>query len=129
MNTNVLKQFVRLNVFFPFPQLRVYTASNVNDEVELGKREFLQANVIVKKSKKVFLPKVLERFAKEASIGSDDLINWVAENVDKKLCDSIKNCVDRKTRQKASQVIEWLPYNSKFRYVFSRNLVEKPWWV
>ncbi|PSS09709.1 Myosin-1 like [Actinidia chinensis var. chinensis] len=114
---------------FSDPVLRVYTASNVKDEVELGKREFLQANVFVKKSKKVFLPKVLERFSKEASIGSDDLINWVAKNVDKKLCDSIQNCVDRKTRRKASQVIEWLPYDSKFRYVFSKDLVEKPWWV
>ena len=120
-----IKQFLRPFFF----QLRVYAASNVKDELEVAKREFLQANVVVKKSKKVFLPKMLERFAKEASIGSDDLVNWVAENVDKKLCDAIQNCIGRKTRRKASQVIEWLPYNSKFRYVFLRDLVEMPWWV
>ncbi|XP_057513318.1 uncharacterized protein LOC130795303 isoform X2 [Actinidia eriantha] len=127
-NSEPLVCFALCTGAFSDPVLRVYTASNVKDEVELGKREFLQANVFVKK-KKVFLPKVLERFSKEASIGSDDLINWVAENVDKKLCDSIQNCLDRKTRRKASQVIEWLPYDSKFRYVFSKDLVEKPWWV
>ena len=54
----------------------------------MAKREFLQANVVVKKSRKVFLPKVLERFTKEASISSDDL-KWVTKNVDKKLHDSI----------------------------------------
>uniref|UniRef100_A0A5B6ZYY2 DUF547 domain-containing protein n=1 Tax=Davidia involucrata TaxID=16924 RepID=A0A5B6ZYY2_DAVIN len=114
---------------FSDPVLKVYTASNVKEELEVAKREFLQANVVVKKSKKVFLPKVLERFAKEASIASDDILKWVTENVDKKLHDSIQKCIDRKTNRKASQIIDWLPYNSKFRYVFSKELTKKPWWV
>ncbi|KAL6979755.1 hypothetical protein U1Q18_021410 [Sarracenia purpurea var. burkii] len=112
---------------FSDPVLRVYTSSNVKEELEVAKREFLQANIVVKKPKKLFLPKVLERFGKESSISSDDLVNWVTGNVDKKLRDSIQSCIDRKTRRKkASQLIDWLPYNSKFRYVFSRDLMEKP---
>ncbi|GMQ04868.1 hypothetical protein CsSME_00050137 [Camellia sinensis var. sinensis] len=114
---------------FSDPVLKVYTASNVREELEAAKRDFLQANVVVKKSKKVFLPKLLERFAKEASIASDDLINWVAENVDKKLHDLIQKCIDCRTYRKASHVIEWLPYNMRFRYVFSKDLTENPWWV
>lgn len=114
---------------FSDPVLKVYTASNIKEELEVAKREFLQANVVVKKSRKVFLPKVLERFAKEASISSDDLLTWVTENVDKKLHDSIQKCIDHKTNKKASQIIEWLPYNSRFRYVFTRDLTEKPRWV
>ncbi|KAK3224915.1 hypothetical protein Dsin_004777 [Dipteronia sinensis] len=112
---------------FSDPVLKVYTASNVKEELEAAKREFLQADVLVKKSKKVFLPKVLERFAKEASISSDDLLKWVTENVDKKLQDSIQKCTDHKSNKKASQMIEWLPYSTRFRYVFSRDLTEKPW--
>lgn len=84
---------------------------------------------MVKKSSKIFLPKILERFAREASFGSDDLLKWVSENVDKKLHDSIQKCIDRKSSKKASQIIEWLPYNSRFRYVFSKDLSEKPWWL
>lgn len=96
----------------------------------MAKREFLQANVVVKKSKKVFLPKVLERYAKEASIASDDLLKWVADSVDKKLHDSIHKCINiRSTNKKTSQIMEWLPYSSRFRYVFSKDLIEKPWWV
>lgn len=109
--------------------LKVYTASNIKEELELAKREFLQANIVVKKSKKVFLPKLLERFGKEASIASDDLLKWVAENVDKKLRDSIEKCIDHKTNRKTSQIIEWLPYSSRFRYMFSKDLSEKPWWL
>ncbi|KAK8520822.1 hypothetical protein V6N12_004749 [Hibiscus sabdariffa] len=99
---------------FSDPVLKVYTASNVKEELEAATREFLQANLVVKKSKKVFLPRVLERFAKEASIGSDDLLNWVLENVDKKLHNSIQKCMDGRSKKKPSQVIDWLPYSSRF---------------
>ncbi|KAG7016885.1 hypothetical protein SDJN02_21996 [Cucurbita argyrosperma subsp. argyrosperma] len=109
------------------PVLKVYTASNVKEELELAKRDFLQANIVVKKSKKVYLPKVLERFAREASISSDELPKWISENVDGKLHESIQKCMDLQTGKKASHIIEWLPYSSRFRYVFSTNLTEKPW--
>ncbi len=95
----------------------------------MAKREFLQANVVVKKSRKVFLPKVLERYAREASVSSDHLLTWLSENVDKKLHDSIQKCIDSKSGKRASQIIEWLPYSSRFRYVFSKDLTEKPWWL
>lgn len=110
-------------------QLRVYTASNVREELEVAKREFLQSNVEVKKSRKVFLPKILERFARESSLSSDDLLKWVTENVDKKLHDSIQKCMDCKSSKKASQIIEWLPYSSRFQYVLSMELTDRQWWV
>ncbi|KAL3331106.1 hypothetical protein AABB24_034753 [Solanum stoloniferum] len=111
------------------PMLKVYTASNIQGELEAAKKEFLQANIIVKKSKRVSLPKVLERYAKEASIPSDDLLDWVMENVEKKLRDSIQKCVDRRTNKKVSQIIVWLPYTSRFQYVISKDFTEKPWWA
>ncbi|GKD24200.1 putative ternary complex factor MIP1 [Tanacetum coccineum] len=111
------------------PVLKVYTPSNIKQELEVAKREFLQSNIIVKKSKKVYVPRLLERFGKEANIPPDNLLKWIIENVDKKLCDSIEKCIERKTSKKTSQIIEWLPYNSRFRYVFSKDLSEKPWWL
>ncbi|KAF8019380.1 hypothetical protein BT93_G0146 [Corymbia citriodora subsp. variegata] len=108
------------------PALKVYTGSNLESELEVARREFLQANVCVKKSK-VFLPKVLEKFAKEASFSTDDLLSWVIENVDKKLQDLIQECINHKTNRKASQIIEWIPYSSRFQYIFSKDLTEKPW--
>ncbi|KAI3408035.1 uncharacterized protein J3R85_020515 [Psidium guajava] len=107
------------------PVLKVYTGSNLKAELEVARREFLQANVSVKKSK-VFLPKVLEKFGREASISADDLLRWVIQNVDKKLQDVIQKCIDRKTNKKASQIIEWVPYSSRFQYIFSKDLTEKP---
>ncbi|KVH89811.1 hypothetical protein Ccrd_008220, partial [Cynara cardunculus var. scolymus] len=68
------------------------------------------------KSKKLFIPKLLERFGKETNISPDNLLKWITENVDKKLGDSITKCIEHKTSKKSSQMIEWLPYNSRFRY-------------
>ncbi|KAJ0105600.1 hypothetical protein Patl1_18471 [Pistacia atlantica] len=126
-NSEPLACFALCTGAFSDPVLKVYTASDVKDELDVAKREFLQANVVVKKSRKVFLPKVLERFAREACISSDDLLKWVTENVDKKLQELIQKCIDQKSNKKASQIIEWLPYSSRFRYVFSKDLMEKPW--
>ncbi|XP_062073987.1 uncharacterized protein LOC133778156 isoform X2 [Humulus lupulus] len=128
-NSQLLVCFALCTGAFSDPVLRVYTASNVREELNEARREFLQSNVLVKKSKKVFVPKMIERYAREASFSSDDLLKWITENVDKKLHDSIQKCLECKSIKKASQIIEWLPYSSRFRYVFSKDLTEKPWWL
>lgn len=124
-------------------KLNVYTGANIRGELEAAKSEFLQANIVVinKKSKKILLlPKLIEKYAKEAGIiNSDDIIKWVSENVDgHKLKDSIQKCHEYdddddgqrttscKTKKALSHqniIIKWLPFNSKFRYVLSKDLV------
>ncbi|KAG6474187.1 hypothetical protein ZIOFF_068111 [Zingiber officinale] len=54
------------------PILRVYSAKNVTEELEKAKKEFLRSHVVVKKSNKVFLPKVLDRYAKGICINCDN---------------------------------------------------------
>ncbi|CAH1451812.1 unnamed protein product [Lactuca virosa] len=101
------------------PVLKVYTASNIKEELELAKREFLESNIMVKKSKKVLIPKLLERFGKEANICQEGLLKWIMENVDKKqLRDSIEKCMEHNKGvggKKTSHTIEWMPYDSRFR--------------
>ncbi|RWW82525.1 hypothetical protein BHE74_00009011 [Ensete ventricosum] len=107
--------------------LRVYTAKHVMEELEKAKQEFLQAHVMVKKSSRVFLPRVLERYAKETCIGCEKLLAWVHEAVvDRKMNEAIHRCVASSGKRKASQIIEWLPYDSRFRYVIATELMENP---
>ncbi|XP_042392524.1 uncharacterized protein LOC121983904 isoform X1 [Zingiber officinale] len=108
------------------PILRVYSAKNVTEELEKAKKEFLRSHVVVKKSNKVFLPKVLDRYAKEVCTNYDSLLMWVCESMDKKQQDAIHRCVDSNCRRKASQVIEWLPYDTRFRYALTSESVETP---
>ena len=62
--------------------------------------------MIVKQSRKIHLPKILERFAEETSLSCDDLLKWLSENVGKKMQEAIEKCSDCKNRRKASQVTE-----------------------
>lgn len=112
------------------PMLKVYTAKNVADELERAKREFLQAGVVVRKSRKVFLPRLVERYAKEAGLPvGDGVLAWARDNVDGRAAqDAIQRCAAGSGvggRRRASQAFEWLPYNARFRYAFARGMVDK----
>ncbi|ESQ56468.1 hypothetical protein EUTSA_v10026966mg, partial [Eutrema salsugineum] len=87
-------------------------------ELKASKREFIQANVVVKMQKRVFLPKIIERFTKNASLNSDNSTRWFIDNADEKLWELIQKCVEgRPNYKKASQVV--------VRYDFSKDFMEK----
>ncbi|KAM3409826.1 hypothetical protein ACQJBY_002226 [Aegilops geniculata] len=113
------------------PTLKVYTAKNVTEELERAKREFLQAGVVVRKSRKVFLPRLVERYAKEAGLpAGDSILAWARDNLDGRAAqEAIQRCAAAAAgaggRRRASQAFEWLPYNARFRYAFARSMVDK----
>ena len=96
---------------------------NVYNELEMAKKEFLPASIGIQKNRKVLLPKLLEWYAKETTIGSRSLLGWVCQNVDEIQREAIKKCVERKPHKTPTHYIEWLQYNSNFRYMFSKDLV------
>ena len=104
----------------------MYTAKNVASELEKAKIEFLQASIVVKNQRKVLIPRILERYAKEASLSNQDLLQFASENVETELGEAIKKCVELNKRKKISQIIQWLPCNTRFMYIFSKDLIEKP---
>ncbi|XP_078176682.1 uncharacterized protein LOC144571307 isoform X2 [Carex rostrata] len=108
------------------PMMRMYTAKNVASELEKAKIEFLQASIVVKNQRKVLIPRIIERYAKEASLSNQDLLQFACENVETELGEAIKKCVELNKRKKISQIIEWLPYNTRFMYIFSKDIIEKP---
>lgn len=107
---------------FSDPAVRVYTEKNVYNELEMAKQDFLLASIGTQNSKKVLLPKLLEWYAKETAIGSGSLVGWVCQNVDEIQREAINKCVERKPHKMPTHCIEWLQYNSNFRYIFSRDL-------
>jgi hypothetical protein len=118
-------------------QLRVYTAKNIMEELDRAKLEFLQATMVVRKSKKkVFLPRLVERYAREASLGPEDVLPWAQREAGTVAADGRKQQQDAAvqlqrasrsgSRRKAAQAVEWLPYSSRFRYAFARSVVDKP---
>jgi hypothetical protein len=107
----------------------VYTAKNIMEELERAKLEFLQGTMVARKSKKVFLPRLVERYAREACLAPDDVLpcaqrEGVAADGRKQQQDAVQRASG--SRRKQQQAVEWLPYNVRFRYSFARCMVDKP---
>lgn len=108
------------------PVVRVYTEKSIYQELEAAKREFLHANVSVRREGKVQLPSMLESFAKEACMKPIQLLEWVGENVEGKLATFISRCT-LQANGKAHRCIEWSEYDFTFRYVFVFPLSNYTW--
>jgi hypothetical protein len=105
----------------------VYTAKNVRLELEVAKREFLQASVGIRGDSKVLLPKILDWYSRELMINSATLLEWVCQNVPGKLGARIRQCIEVKQlyNKSSAHCIQWSPYSFGFRYIFVQNLARR----
>ncbi|KAJ7540191.1 hypothetical protein O6H91_10G004700 [Diphasiastrum complanatum] len=98
------------------PAVRVYTAAEVDDELELAKREYLQAAIGFTSKHKVLIPKLLEwnlsMFAKDA----ESLLDWLEQQLPKSLQVNMKEYLE-KVNGVVSRVLEVMPYDFSFRYL------------
>ncbi|KAF7140273.1 hypothetical protein RHSIM_Rhsim06G0000700 [Rhododendron simsii] len=102
------------------PAVRVYKAKSVFQDLKLAKEEFVQASIYIQKETKIFLPKILDYFAKDMSLDVPGLLKVVngclSEVQQKAIIKCIKGRVDK--------YVHWLPQRSTFRYLIHRELVE-----
>ncbi|KAG6547624.1 hypothetical protein Mapa_011073 [Marchantia paleacea] len=104
------------------PAIRVYSAKHVRQELELARRDYLQASIGIRSGSRVLLPRILEWYARESSIAHSNLLEWVCQFVSDKQQAAIKKFLSSKSQKNAANCVEWLPYNSTFRYIFVRDL-------
>ncbi|BBN00291.1 hypothetical protein MPTK1_1g27890 [Marchantia polymorpha subsp. ruderalis] len=104
------------------PAIRVYSAKHVRQELECARRDYLQASIGIRSGSRVLLPRILEWYARECSIAHSNLLEWVCQFVSDKQQAAIKKFLSSKSQKNAANCVEWLPYNSTFRYIFVRDL-------
>lgn len=104
------------------PAIRVYTAKNIYQELNLAREEFIQANVWLQKESKIFMPKILSYYARDASLELPALLEMVSSCMREDIRKSIQACV---LRRKLDKCIEWSAYKSSFRYLVHRDLVNR----
>ena len=103
----------------------MYTAKNVRKELEAARKEFLEANIYFQSDdKKLLLPKILEWYTKEASISSNNLLQWVSQYLDERDREVVLKCKGSTKLHKSTPhcSIEWMSYDFNFRYIFVRDL-------
>lgn len=100
------------------PAVRAYTAKSIFQDLKLAKREFIQATVYTDNDTKVYLPKILDYFAKDMSLS----IHGLLEQIEDCLSDIQKPAIGSCKQGRIDKSIHWQPQSSTFRYVIHEEL-------
>ncbi|CAK8568255.1 unnamed protein product [Lathyrus sativus] len=98
------------------PAVRVYTARNVEKELELAKREYLQAAVGISTSKFV-IPKMLDWYLLDFAKDLESLLDWVCIQLPNELGKEAIMFLEKRKTQPFSQFVKIMPYEFRFRYL------------
>ncbi|GMP28050.1 hypothetical protein CsSME_00003757 [Camellia sinensis var. sinensis] len=103
------------------PAVRVYTASQVENELEAAKRDYLQAAVgISTTNKSIVIPKLLDWYLLDFAKDLEALLDWVCLQLPNELRTEAVRCLERKGREPLSQLVQVMPYDFSFRYLIHR---------
>lgn len=97
-------------------KVRVYTASEVESELEVAKREYLQAAVGIS-SEKFAIPKLLDWYLVDFAKDFESLLDWICLQVPCELGKKAIKCLERGKNEPLSQFIQVTPYEFSFRYL------------
>ncbi|CAH2076320.1 unnamed protein product [Thlaspi arvense] len=97
------------------PAVRVYSAANVEEELEAAKRDYLQASVGISKNNKLMLPKVLDWYLLDFAKDLESLLDWVCLQLPDKLREEALKCVERKNKESLMELVQVVPYDFSFR--------------
>ncbi|GKV04687.1 hypothetical protein SLEP1_g16809 [Rubroshorea leprosula] len=99
------------------PAVRVYTASQVENELETAKREYLQAAVGIS-SRKFAIPKLLDWYLLDFAKDLDSLLDWICLQLPSELGKEAIKCLERAKSESISNFVQIMPYEFSFRYLF-----------
>ncbi|XP_038721899.1 uncharacterized protein LOC120014049 isoform X2 [Tripterygium wilfordii] len=102
------------------PAVRVYTASQVENELEVAKRDYLQAAVTISKSNKLIIPKLLDWYLLDFAKDLDSLLDWVCLQLPDELRDEALKCIESRGREPLTHFVQVMPYDFSFRMLLHR---------
>ncbi|KAI9201166.1 hypothetical protein LWI28_019385 [Acer negundo] len=98
------------------PAVRVYTASQVENELEVAKREYLRAAVGIS-SDKFAIPKLLDWYLLDFAKDFESLLDWICLQLPSELGKEALKCLERGKTEPFSQFVQVMPYEFSFRYL------------
>ncbi|KAL4335735.1 hypothetical protein GQ457_07G025730 [Hibiscus cannabinus] len=98
------------------PAVRVYTASNVEAEMEVAKKEYLQATVGIS-STKFAIPKLLDWYLLDFAKDLDSLLDWICLQLPSELGKEAIKYLERAKTESPLQFVQITPYDFSFRYL------------
>ncbi|XP_019416208.1 PREDICTED: uncharacterized protein LOC109327492 isoform X2 [Lupinus angustifolius] len=98
------------------PAVRVYSASEVEYELEVAKREYLQAAVGISKSMFV-IPELLDWHLPELAKDFETLLDWICLQLPSEPGHEAIKFLQKRNMEPLSQFVQIMPYDFRFRYL------------
>ncbi|KAL2504200.1 hypothetical protein Adt_19821 [Abeliophyllum distichum] len=100
------------------PAVRVYTSSQVEHELEMAKREYLEASVGISSITEVIgIPKLLDWYLLDFAKDMESLLDWICLQLPSELGKEAIKCLEKGTDKSLSKSLQILPYDFRFRYL------------
>ena len=97
-------------------KVRVYSASQVENQLELAKREYLQAAIGISISK-FAIPKLLSWYLLDFAKDFESLLDWICLQLPSELGKEAIYFLEKRKTEPLSQFVQVLPYDFTFRYL------------
>ncbi|KAF5188009.1 electron transporter, putative (Protein of unknown function, DUF547) [Thalictrum thalictroides] len=103
------------------PAVRIYTANGVSAELEKSKLDYLQASIVVTKTKRLHIPELLLKNMLDFARNVDSLVEWVCQQLPTSwsLRKSMVECFRGHYSGKLSDIVEKTRYEFEFQYLLS----------
>ncbi|XP_070669719.1 uncharacterized protein [Malus domestica] len=98
------------------PSVRVYTASQVENELEVAKREYLQAAVGIS-SNRFAIPKILDWYLPDFAKDLESLLDWICLQLPSELGKEALKLLVKGKNEPLLQFVQVMPYEFNFRYL------------
>nr|XP_043635756.1 uncharacterized protein LOC122606928 [Erigeron canadensis] len=103
------------------PSVRIYTGSQVENELEVAKKDYLQAAIRISTTKKmVVIPKLLDWYMLDFAKDMDSLMDWVCLQLPNEVRKEAMKCLERNKSVPLSCCLRVLPYEFRFRYLLHK---------
>jgi len=113
---SIISWFAVSCCWFSQLQVRIYTASQVENELEMAKKEYLQAAVGISTSK-FLIPKLLDWYLLDFAKDLESLLDWICLQLPSDVGkEAIKLIEERKT-EPLSQFVQIMTHEFNFRYL------------
>ncbi|XWS14659.1 hypothetical protein CRYUN_Cryun35bG0028200 [Craigia yunnanensis] len=98
------------------PAVRVYTASQVENELEVAKKEYLQAAIGIS-STKFAIPKLLDWYLLDFAKDLDSMLDWICLQLPSELGKEAIKHLEKAKIESLFQFVQVIPYEFSFRYL------------
>ncbi|KAK9073339.1 hypothetical protein SSX86_007663 [Deinandra increscens subsp. villosa] len=103
------------------PAVRIYTGSQVENELEIAKKDYLQAAIGISATKKmVAIPKLLDWYMLDFAKDMDSLLDWVCLQLPNETGKQAMKYLERNKSVPLSHCLRVIPYEFRFRYLLHK---------